>query len=168
MSEFGCLTSVHYDPSQKLYLGKNAATGETRIFQTLGDYQRFLSNLEKAGHVCPDVSVPNPYVTPFRRHVDYKQDPSPQFMEFKVENPCAQAKYDPMFPTWQGVGATLKAIRDGVYKKDAVFFYNAGDMTSPQGMDAVLHPFKYGAPTLGKHPGHVQDPAKQTGSGSSR
>ena len=161
------MSSVHYDPSQKRYIGKNAATGEVRVFQTLGDYQRFLSNLEKAGHICPDVSVPNPYVTPFRRHVDYKQDPSSQFMEFKVKDPCSQAKYDPMFPSWQGVKASLEAVRKGLFKSDAVYFYNAGDITSPQGMDAVLHPRKYGAPTLGKHPGQTQGQGVGTAAGSS-
>lgn len=129
MSSFACVDSLHYDAAQKTYIGKSASTGETRVFSGLPHYQQFLSNMEKSGHVCPDVSIPQVHV-PRPACGLTKQDPSPGFLEFKPANPALQSMYDAMSPFWKGTAATNEAIKQGLFKADAVYFYKASDVTS--------------------------------------
>jgi hypothetical protein len=129
MASFACVDSLHYDAAQKQYIGKSASTGQTRVFATLPDYQRFLENLEKSGHVCPDVSIPQVHV-PRPACGLTKEDPSTGFLEFKPKNPALQSLYDAMSPFWKGTMATNEAVKQGLFKADAVYMYKASDLTS--------------------------------------
>lgn len=126
MSSFACVDSLHYDAAQKTYIGKSASTGETRVFSGLPHYQQFLSNMEKSGHVCPDVSIPQVHV-PRPACGLTKEEPSTGFLEFKPKNPALQSMYDAMSPLWKGTTATNDAIKQGKFKADAVYFYKADD-----------------------------------------
>lgn len=128
MSSFACVDSLHYDGSTQKYIGKSAATGEARVFAGLPDYQQFLKNMEKSGHVCPDVSVPQVHI-PRGPPTDVQSDPSPGFLEFKPANAAMQSLYDAMSPVWKGTTATNDAVKEGLFKADAVYFYRAGDVT---------------------------------------
>lgn len=129
MSSFACVDSLHYDGAQKIYVGKSASTGETRVFAGLPDYQQFLTNMEKSGHVCPNVSIPQVHV-PRPKCGLTKEDPSPGFLEFKPKNTALQSMYDAMSPMWKGSAATNDAVKQGKFKADAVYFYKASDLTS--------------------------------------
>lgn len=127
MSSFACVDSLHYDAAQKVYIGKSASTGQTRVFAGLPQYQQFLSNMEKSGHVCPDVSIPQVHV-PRPACGLTKEDPSPGFLEFKPANAALQSMYDAMSPLWKGSSATNDAVKQGKFKADAVYFYKASDV----------------------------------------
>jgi len=129
MASFACVDSLHYDSAQKTYVGKSASTGETRVFAGLPDYQRFLSNMEKSGHVCPDVSIPQVHV-PRPKCGLTQEDPSTGFLEFKPKNSALQSMYDAMSSSWKGSVETNEAVRQGKFKADAVYFYKASDITS--------------------------------------
>lgn len=126
MASFACVDSLHYDAAQKTYVGKSASTGQTRVFAGLPDYQRFLSNLETSGHVCPDVSILQVHV-PRPACGLTKEDPSPGFLEFKPTNAALQSLYDAMSPMWTGSVATNDAVKQGKFKADVVSFYRTTD-----------------------------------------
>jgi hypothetical protein len=74
----------------------------------LQDYENYLKALrgEKAG------SVPNTMY-------NTKRNTTPTgFMEFKPRDELAQAKYDALSPTWEGVESSEKAIARGDYDLD--------------------------------------------------
>lgn len=129
MSSFACVDSLHYDGAQKTYVGKSASTGETRVFAGLPDYQQFLRNMEKSGHVCPDVSIPQVHV-PRPKCGLTQEEPSTGFLEFKPKNSALQSMYDAMSPLWKGSVETNEAVKQGKFKADAVYFYKASDVTS--------------------------------------
>jgi hypothetical protein len=136
MSSFACVDSLQYDSAQKTYIGKSASTGETRIFAGLAHYQQFLSNMEKSGHVCPDVSIPQVHV-PRTSSGLTKEEPSTGFLEFKPANPGLQSLYDAMSPLWKGTSATNEAVKEGKFKADAVYFTSqprqqASDRATPR------------------------------------
>ena len=137
MSSFGCPTSMHYDPTAKQYVGKDSKTGQTKTFSSIPDYQQSLQNIEKAGHICPDVSLPPVVASRFVPPEPLKSDPPTGFLEFKPSiAEVVHAKYDPMSPDWQGNAATNAALKEGIYKADAVYFYkpeDAGRTTSSSG-----------------------------------
>lgn len=126
MSSFACVESLHYDGAQKTYVGKSASTGETRVFAGLPDYQRFLSNMEKSGHVCPDVSIPQVHV-PRPKSGLTQEDPSTGFLEFKPKDTVLQSMYDAMSPMWKGSVSTNDAVKQGKFKAETVSFYKASD-----------------------------------------
>jgi hypothetical protein len=129
MSSFACVDSLHYDAAQKTYIGKSASTGQTRVFAGLPQYQQFLSNMEKSGHVCPDVSIPQVHV-PRPACGLTKEDPSTGFLEFKPKNAAMQSLYDAMSPIWRGTSETNDAVKKGLFKADAVYASKTSDLTS--------------------------------------
>lgn len=123
---------MHYDPTRKQYVGKDSKTGQTKTFSSIPDYQQFLQNIEKAGHVCPDVSLPPITTARFVPPDPLQSDPPTGFLEFKPSLATAtHEKYDPMSPSWQGNAATNQALKEGIYKADAVYFYKPEDAGRP-------------------------------------
>jgi len=123
MSEFagvGCLSTVY--PIGEGWVGKST-TGEVRAFQSLSDYKQYLENLARAGKVCPDVSVP---VAKPREEVTRTYPTG--FLEFLPRNQAEQAKYSAMSPGWLGQEATQKAVEQGKFAEEEVYFYKAQDV----------------------------------------
>ena len=116
MSSFGCPTSMQFSPAMNQFVGKDSKTGQSRVFQTLNDYSQFLSNLEKRGTHCPDVSVPDTRPAPFQKYIDTPTG----FLEFKPDDPELQSRVDPMSAACQGHSASDKAIKQGLFRKDQI------------------------------------------------
>lgn len=130
---------MHYDAAQNIYIGKDAKTGMTKRFKTLDDYNQFMKNMDNAGYVCPEVSIPpiagtgnrgggggtQPGAAPERQ--TRTTDPWIPFLEFKPSNPVHQSMYSAMSPMWQGHQAENQAIRDGLFRKDVVYFKKPSD-----------------------------------------
>lgn len=115
-----CLSTVY--PIGEGWVGKST-TGEVRYFQSLQDYKQFLNNLANSGKVCPDVSVP--YIPP--KETTSRTYP-PGFLEFLPRNIEEQTKYSAMSPNWLGQEATNKAIDQGKFAAEEVYFYKARDV----------------------------------------
>jgi hypothetical protein len=119
-----CLSTVY--PIGEGWVGKSTS-GEVRFFQNLSDYQQFLSNLAQSGKVCPDVSVP--VAKP--REETTRTYPT-GFLEFLPRNSAEQAKYSAMSPGWLGQEATQKAVEQGKFAEEEVYFYKAKDVRGGQ------------------------------------
>jgi hypothetical protein len=139
MAEFGCPSSMHFDAAQNIYIGKDAKTGLTKKFKTLDDYNRFMENMNNAGYVCPEVSIPPIAGTGNRGGGGGNQpgriperttrtvDPWIPFLEFKPKDSAQQSMYSAMSPTWQGHQAENQAIRNGLFRGDVAAFKRPTD-----------------------------------------
>ena len=112
MAASACITNLEQN-LDKSWVGRSVRTGETRKFQTLEDYNRYLKSLEVQGTYCPDVEAK--YT---QGYTPGKQTTSTGFLQFQERDPIAQAKYSAMSPKWEGVESSESAIAKGVYDLD--------------------------------------------------
>ena len=110
-----CIDALEQDTAKNQWVGTSIRSGETRVFTTLDDYKQYTKNLEAAGKYCADV---DPQYN--REYTSKGQNTtSPGFMEFAPRDPIAQAKYDAMSDTWEGVESSTAAVARGEYSLDS-------------------------------------------------
>lgn len=112
MAAAACITDLEQNLDRS-WVGRSVRTGETRKFQTLDDYNRYLKSLEAQGTYCPEVEAK--YTQAYKPG---KNTTPSGFLEFQERDPVSQAKYSAMSPSWQGVESSEAAIARGVYDLD--------------------------------------------------
>lgn len=112
MASGACITDLEQQVD-RTWVGRSVRTGETRKFQTLDDYNRYLKSLETQGTYCPEVEAK--YTQGYKPGT---QTTPTGFLQFQPRDPVSQAKYSAMSPTWEGVESSEAAIAKGVYDLD--------------------------------------------------
>ena len=112
MASGACITDLEQQVD-RTWVGRSVRTGETRKFQTLDDYNRYLKSLETQGTYCPEVEAK--YTQGYKPGT---QTTPTGFLQFQPRDPVAQAKYSAMSPTWEGVESSEAAIAKGMYDLD--------------------------------------------------
>jgi hypothetical protein len=107
-----CITDLEQQ-LDRTWSGRSIKTGQTRKFQTLDDYNRYVKSLETQGTYCPEVEAK--YTQAYKPGTNTTNT---GFLEFQARDPEAQAKYSAMSPTWEGIQSSEKAIARGVYDLD--------------------------------------------------
>lgn len=112
MASAACITDLE-QKVDRTWVGRSVRTGETRKFQTLDDYNRYLKSLETQGTYCPDVEAK--YTQAYKPG----RNATPTgFLEFQERDPVSQAKYSAMSSSWEGIESSEAAIAQGVYDLD--------------------------------------------------
>jgi hypothetical protein len=112
MASGACITDLEQQ-LDRTWVGRSVRTGESRKFQTLDDYNRYLKSLETQGTYCPEVEAK--YTQAFKPG---RETTATGFLQFQPRDPVSQAKYSAMSPTWEGVESSEAAIAKGVYDLD--------------------------------------------------
>ena len=112
MAAGACITNLEQNLDRS-WVGRSVRTGESRKFQTLDDYNRYVRSLETQGTYCPEAEAK--YTDAYKPG---KQTTSTGFLQFQERDPIAQAKYSAMSSSWEGVEASESAISKGVYDLD--------------------------------------------------
>jgi len=92
-----------------------------------------LKNEQQLGPKVPTSTQYKGYV----QSIDKTSTPT-GFLEFSPRDPKAQAKYDAMQPTWEGVESSDKAIASGIYALD----YATGDRSAKPTKPLIIPPAK--------------------------
>lgn len=106
----------------RTWTGVSLRTGESRKFQTLDDYNRYVKSLETQGTYCPEIEAK--YTGAYKPG---GQTVTSGFLEFQPRDPASQAKYSAMSSSWEGVESSDSAIAKGVYDLDRAE-KNRGDL----------------------------------------
>jgi hypothetical protein len=106
-----CIDALEQDAAKNVWVGTSIRTGETRVFNTLTDYKNYAKTL---GVDCPEAT---PQYN--RKYVKGQNTTETGFMEFAPRDPVAQAKYDAMSDTWEGVESSTAAVARGDYSLDS-------------------------------------------------
>lgn len=112
MAAGACITDLEQQLDRS-WVGRSVRTGQTRKFQTLDDYNRYLKSLEVQGTYCPDVEAK--YTQAYKPGTNTT---SSGFLEFQARDPVSQAKYSAMSSSWEGIESSEAAIARGVYDLD--------------------------------------------------
>jgi hypothetical protein len=112
MAAGACITDLEQQLDRS-WVGRSVRTGQTRKFQTLDDYNRYLKSLEVQGTYCPDVEAK--YTQAYKPGTNTTPT---GFLEFQQRDPVSQAKYSAMSPGWEGIESSEAAIARGVYDLD--------------------------------------------------
>lgn len=83
-------------------------------FNTLDDYKQYVKSLEEQGTYCANIDPQ--YAV---RTTEGKNTMLTGFLEFRPRDPIAQAKYDAMSPSWEGVESSTAAVARGEYSLDS-------------------------------------------------
>lgn len=113
MAAGACITDLEQQ-LDRTWSGRAVKTGETKKFNTLDDYNRYVKSLETQGTYC--ATVEPKYTAGSKPGVNTVPT---GFLEFQPRDPIAQAKYSAMSPTWEGIASSEAAIAQGVYDLDA-------------------------------------------------
>lgn len=113
MAAPACITDLEQQ-LDRTWSGRAVKTGETKKFNTLDDYNRYVKSLETQGTYCPPVEPK--YTAASKPGVNTIPT---GFLEFQPRDPIAQAKYSAMSPTWEGIASSEAAIARGEYDLDA-------------------------------------------------
>jgi hypothetical protein len=109
-----CINALEQDTTKDQWVGTSIKTGETKVFNSLDDYKQYVKNLEVQGTYCAEI---DPIYN--IKYTAGKNTTETGFLEFKPRDPVAQAKYDALSPTWEGVASSDAAIARGEYSLDA-------------------------------------------------
>ena len=112
MAAGACITDLEQQLDRS-WVGRSVRTGESRKFQTLDDYNRYLKSLETQGTYCPDVEAK--YTSAFKPG---RETTETGFLQFQPRDPVSQSKYSAMSPSWEGIESSEAAIARGVYDLD--------------------------------------------------
>ena len=107
-----CITDLEQNLDRS-WSGRMIKTGESKKFNTLDDYQRYVKSLESQGTYCPEVEAK--YTDAYKPG---KNTTSTGFLEFQPRDPVSQSKYSAMSPSWEGIESSEAAIAKGVYDLD--------------------------------------------------
>lgn len=107
-----CITDLEQQ-LDRTWSGRMVKTGETKKFNTLDDYNRYLKSLETQGTYCPEVEAK--YTQAYKPGTNTTPT---GFLEFQARDPVAQAKYSAMSPSWEGIDSSEAAIARGDYDLD--------------------------------------------------
>jgi len=107
-----CITDLEQQLDRS-WSGRAVKTGETKKFNTLDDYNRYVKSLETQGTYCPDIEPK--YTAEYKPGVNTTPT---GFLEFQARDPVAQAKYSAMSSSWEGVASSEAAIARGDYDLD--------------------------------------------------
>ena len=112
MASGACITDLEQQLDRS-WVGRSIRTGQTRKFQTLDDYNRYVKSLETQGTYCPEVEAK--YTQAYKPGTNTTPT---GFLEFQQRDPVSQAKYSAMSPSWEGIESSEAAIARGVYDLD--------------------------------------------------
>ena len=112
MAAGACITDLEQQVDRS-WSGRAVKTGETKKFNTLDDYNRYVKSLETQGTYCANVE---PKYTAASK--PGQATARTGFLEFQARDPVAQAKYSAMSPTWEGIESSEAAIARGDYDLD--------------------------------------------------
>jgi hypothetical protein len=112
MAAGACITDLEQQ-LDRTWSGRSVKTGETRKFNTLGDYKQYTKSLEQQGTYCPNVEAK--YMA---QYTPGKNTTPSGFLESQPRDPEAQAKYSAMSPSWEGIASSESAIARGDYDLD--------------------------------------------------
>jgi hypothetical protein len=135
MAAGACITDLEQQ-LDRTWSGRAVKTGETKKFNTLDDYNRYVKSLETQGTYCADVEPK--YTAAYKPG----QNTTPTgFLEFQPRDPVAQAKYSAMSSSWEGIESSEAAIARGDYDLDRAE-KNRQDLRSkrPQSVPAPPEP----------------------------
>lgn len=107
-----CITDLEQQLDRS-WSGRIVKTGETKKFNTLDDYNRYVKSLETQGTYCPEVEAK--YTQAYKPGVNTNYS---GFLEFQARDPIAQSKYSAMSPSWEGIESSEAAIARGEYDLD--------------------------------------------------
>ncbi len=107
-----CITDLEQQLDRS-WSGRAVKTGETKKFNTLDDYTRYVKSLEKQGTYCPEVEAKY-----MQQYTPGKNTTPTGFLEFQPRDPVTQAKYSAMSPSWEGIDSSEAAIARGDYDLD--------------------------------------------------
>lgn len=113
MTAIGTCVADLEQQSDRTWSGRVVKTGETKTFNTLDDYKRYIQSLEQQGMYCANVDAK--YLGETGKG---KNTTATGFMEFQVRDPVTQAKFSAMSPTWEGLESSENAIARGDYDLD--------------------------------------------------
>ena len=109
-----CITALEQDTAKNTWVGTSVRTGETKVFNTLDDYQQYLKSLEEQGTYCANVEPISNI-----RYTSGKETTPTGFLQFRPRDPATQAKYDPFSKSWEGVESSERAVTSGLYSLDS-------------------------------------------------
>jgi hypothetical protein len=112
MANAACVTDLEQQLDRS-WSGRVVKTGETKKFNTLDDYNRYIKSLQTQGTYCPEVEAK--YV---QQYTTGKNTTPTGFLEFQPRDPDAQAKYSAMSSSWEGIESSEAAIARGDYDLD--------------------------------------------------
>ena len=112
MASGACITNLEQN-LDRTWAGLSIRTGQTRKFQTLEDYNRYVKSLEVQGTYCPEIEAK--YTSAYKPG---NQTTSTGFLQFQERDPVSQAKYSAMSPGWEGAESSDAAIAKGIYDLD--------------------------------------------------
>lgn len=112
MAAPACVTDLEQQ-LDRTWSGRMVKTGQTKKFNTLDDYNRYVKSLETQGTYCPEVEAK--YTSAYKPGTNTTPT---GFLEFQARDPIAQAKYSAMSPTWEGIPSSEAAIARGEYDLD--------------------------------------------------
>lgn len=112
MAAPACITDLEQQLDRS-WSGRAVKTGETKKFNTLDDYNRYVKSLETQGTYCAPVDPK--YTAAYKPGTNTIPT---GFLEFQPRDPVAQAKYSAMSPTWEGIASSESAIARGDYDLD--------------------------------------------------
>ena len=112
MAAAACITDLEQNLDRS-WVGRSVRTGETRKFNTLDDYNRYVKSLETQGTYCPEVEAK--YTQAYKPGTNTTHT---GFLEFQQRDPVSQARYSAMSPSWEGIESSEAAIARGVYDLD--------------------------------------------------
>lgn len=112
MAAAACITDLEQQ-LDRTWSGRMVKTGETKKFNTLDDYNRYLKSLEMQGTYCPEVEAK--YTQAYKPGTNTTRT---GFLEFQARDPVAQAKYSAMSSSWEGIESSEAAIARGEYDLD--------------------------------------------------
>jgi hypothetical protein len=107
-----CVTDLEQQLDRS-WSGRVVKTGETKKFNTLDDYKRYLKSLETQGTYCPEVEAK--YTEQYKPG---KNTTPSGFLEFQPRDPVKQSKYSAMSSSWEGIDSSEAAIARGDYDLD--------------------------------------------------
>ena len=109
-----CITALEQDPKSGAWSGVSLRSGEAKKFNTLDDYRQYVKALEDKGTYCANIDPQ--YAV---RTIAGQNDMLTGFLEFRPRDPIAQAKYDAMSSSWEGVESSEAAVARGDYSLDS-------------------------------------------------
>jgi hypothetical protein len=110
MTAIGTCVADLEQQSDRTWSGRVVKTGETKTFNTLDDYKKYIKSLEQQGTYCANVDAK------YLAEATAGKNTTPTgFMEFQARDPVSQARFSAMSPTWEGIESSESAIARGDY-----------------------------------------------------
>jgi hypothetical protein len=104
-----CLDELNQSANKQTWIGLSRSSGDSKTFQSIAQFQEYQEALG-----CPPVR-PAPYV----ESIAGKNTTHTGFLEFKPRDKETQARFDAMSDQWEGVNASEKAVKQGLYIEDS-------------------------------------------------